>query len=467
MDSKKHSSIGDYLLAKTLGEGSGTKCKLGVHKTSGKEVAIKIMKRSSPEVTASFLKLWKNEVHIMKSLTHPNIVQLYEADEDGVKLKKSGEEEPVLYLTLELIKGGELFDFVASTGQFSEPVARFYFKQLISGLEYLNNKGLAHRDLKPENLMLDENFNLKIGDFGFATWLEGKHGDGFNKTSLGTKGYMAPEIHMKKAYNGTSADLFASAVILFIMVARHPPFTRAELHDPFYKPLVDNNHEVFWHLHTKSKPGKDAFFSQEFKHLISAMLAFQPEQRLSLADVKAHPWMEGATATYEEVQAEFAKRFQMIETERKLKAQKKAAIKAMKAGGAYSGYKATRRSAATEDDDGKEAEEEGAELASYIGVGNLGKLNTVFSKESPEVLMEFFGIFAGQNCSSFDMAKNKPKLSMRFLAENEEEVVLKARVTRAEDELYAVEFSRVRGSNGNYVERMEQLIEAMGDMAMA
>ncbi len=301
MDSFKHSSIGDFLLLKTLGEGSGTKCKLGVHKDTQKEVAIKVMKRSSPEITDTFLTLWKNEVKIMKGLDHPYIVRLFEYDANGVKVKKSGEKEDVLYLVLELIKGGELFDFIASTGAFSEPVARFYFKQLISGLEYLNNHGLAHRDLKPENLLLDEFFNLKIGDFGFATSLAGRHGSGFNITSLGTKGYMAPEIIMKRPYNGTVVDLFASAVILFIMVAQHPPFTRAEVTDYFYKPLVDNKLDVFWHNHSKSKPGGMAYFSDEFKLLVSAMLSFQPEHRLSLAEVKAHPWFKGPTPSYEEV----------------------------------------------------------------------------------------------------------------------------------------------------------------------
>lgn len=174
----------------------------------------------------------------MKKLDHPNIVKLYEYDENGVKAKRSGETEDVLYLVLELIKGGELFDFISSTGAFSEPVARYYFKQLISGLEYLNKLGIAHRDLKPENLLLDQHFNLKIGDFGFATSLSGRYGSGFNMTSLGTRGYMAPEIILKRPYNGTVVDLFASAVILFIMVAQHPPFNRAELGDKFYKPLI-------------------------------------------------------------------------------------------------------------------------------------------------------------------------------------------------------------------------------------
>ena len=403
----------------------------------------------------------------MKSLTHPNIVQLYEYDENGVKEKKSGEQEQVLYLILELIKGGELFDFVASTGAFSEPVARFYFKQLISGLEYLNNKGIAHRDLKPENLMLDGDFNLKIGDFGFATSLAGKHGEGFNKTSLGTKGYMAPEIHLKKPYNGTIADLFASAVILFIMVARHPPFTRAEIHDPYYKPLVDHNHEMFWHAHSKSKPGKDAFFSPEFKHLISAMLSYQPEQRLSLADVKGHPWMEGHTATHVEVNAEFAKRFAMIEQERKIKAQKKAAMKAMKSGAAYTGYKASHRSAGGADDDESQESLAPIRVAPYQPVGSIDhRINTIFSKEDPQDILDFIGVYAGKNCNQFDFAKNKPKVTMKFLLENEEALQIKARLTKVEEEkLYALEFSRMSGEHHVYMKKLEELIEAMGDIA--
>lgn len=149
--------------------------------------------------------------------------------------------------------------------------------------------------------MLDADFNLKIGDFGFSAPLAGRHQTGYNFTSLGTKGYMSPEIHLKKMYNGTVADLFASAVILFIMIAQHPPFTRAEAHDPFYKPIIENNHDLFWHLHSKNKPSSGKFFSDDFKFLISAMLAYAPEQRLSLSEIKGHPWYNGETATYEEV----------------------------------------------------------------------------------------------------------------------------------------------------------------------
>ena len=84
-------------------------------------------------------------------------------------------------------------------------------------MNYVHNKGVTHRDLKPENVLYDDNFNLKIADFGFAAPIEGKDGSGTLKTRLGTESYMAPEIHMKKPYSGSSVDLLASGIILFIM----------------------------------------------------------------------------------------------------------------------------------------------------------------------------------------------------------------------------------------------------------
>jgi serine/threonine protein kinase len=103
----------------------------------------------------------------------------------------------VIYIVLELATGGELFDYVAIGGRYSEEVCRFYFRQLIDGLYYVHSNGVTHRDLKPENLLYDGDFNLKIADFGFAAPLYGRDGSGFLKTRLGTESYMAPEIHMK------------------------------------------------------------------------------------------------------------------------------------------------------------------------------------------------------------------------------------------------------------------------------
>lgn len=101
--------------------------------------------------------------------------------------------------------------------------------------------------MKPENLLFDENFNLKIADFGFATALAGKDGSGLLRTILGTESYMAPEINNNSPYSGTAVDIFACGIILFIMITGHPPFMKADPKtDAYYKCLCTNRHNTFW-----------------------------------------------------------------------------------------------------------------------------------------------------------------------------------------------------------------------------
>ena len=115
----------------------------------------------------------------------------------------------------------------------------------MSGIGYLHSAGFTHRDLKPENLLLDDYFNLKIADFGFAELLEGSNGDGKINGKLGTAGYMAPEIHLGEAYNGQSIDLFAAGIILFTLLTRRVPFSKAHPSDPHYYYLVTDP-KMFW-----------------------------------------------------------------------------------------------------------------------------------------------------------------------------------------------------------------------------
>ena len=126
--------------------------------------------------------------------------------------------------------------------------------------------------MKPENLLMDNEYTLKIADFGFAAPLRGRDGSGTLNTHLGTVNYMAPEIHLKQPYDGAQIDLFAAAIILFIMVSEHPPFTTATPADPFYRCLAANKHELFWKTHGKNKEGGESFFSAEFKDLVNSML---------------------------------------------------------------------------------------------------------------------------------------------------------------------------------------------------
>jgi len=181
------------------------------------------------------IELVKQEIATTKALDHKHIVKYYEFKEATVWHKASGEKIPVAYIAQELVTGGELFDYIFTTGAFEESIARFFFKQMITGLHYIHTQGVAHRDLKPENILLDSKYNIKIVDFGFATPLEGKDGSGFNRTALGSPNYMAPEIWEKDPqYQAQVVDLYACAIILFIMFSGGPPFERAKADESKY-----------------------------------------------------------------------------------------------------------------------------------------------------------------------------------------------------------------------------------------
>jgi serine/threonine protein kinase len=140
----------------------------------------------------------------------------------------------VPYIILELATGGELFDFIFHTGALTERQARYYFRQLIAGLEHIHFQGFAHRDLKLQNVLLSEDKTLKIADFGFAKAFPNGDPGKCLRTCLGTKGYQAPEIVEGKPYLGQAVDIFACGVILFTMVASHPPFKNTSVNDRLY-----------------------------------------------------------------------------------------------------------------------------------------------------------------------------------------------------------------------------------------
>jgi len=185
--------LGKYQIHRTLGQGASCKVKLGQEIETGKKVAIKIM---SQNIDEKVKKLILTEVSAMSILKHDHIVSQIDYGQD-VYIKDSGKVRTVSFIVLELASGGEIFDYIANSGKFNENLARYYFHQFMSGLKHCHDQGVAHRDLKPENLLLDENFNLKIADFGFAAPVQGRDGSGELHTKLGTMNYMAPEIHLK------------------------------------------------------------------------------------------------------------------------------------------------------------------------------------------------------------------------------------------------------------------------------
>ena len=299
-------TIDEYTLEKTLGSGFSAKVKLASD-PQGNQYALKIFDLTNPQNNSKAIELLKKEVESTQKLDHHNIVKYYAFKENSIQNKKSGDKVPVAYIAQEPVLGGELFDYVANTGPFTEEICRYYFKQMLLGVHYIHSKGFSHRDLKPENILLDKFYDVKIVDFGFACPLEGRDGSGANTSTIGTPGYMAPEILSHQPYQGQMVDLFALGVILFILYSGHPPFSMANDDDQYFKLLSSNKSEMFWRAHSQRKePG---FYSEEFKDLITNMLQFYPHMRPNVVDIVGHPWIaQGGVATPEQVRAEFAER---------------------------------------------------------------------------------------------------------------------------------------------------------------
>ena len=160
--------------------------------------------------------------------------------------------------------------------------------------------------LKPESLLLDENFNLKLSDFRYSTFMNGADTGSRMKALISNDNYMAPEYLMKSSnIQGSSADIFASGIILFIFIAGHVPFNFARPKDQLYNMLCTNRHEKFWQYHSKKKPSRDQFFSTEFKDLMNGIFSLDYKKRPTIEEILAHPWCNGAIATPEEILKDF------------------------------------------------------------------------------------------------------------------------------------------------------------------
>ena len=218
-----------------------------------------------------------------------------------VAVKSDNSKLDVIYIALEYAEYGELFDFIAETGKFSEEEGRFYFQQLIRALNYLHTLGYTYRDVKPENILIDKNFNLKLADFGFATT------ERTSTSRKGTFGYISPQVITNKMYNWMEADLFSAAVLLFIMATQHPPFLRAEQTDKYYKKIWNGNWESFWEWHS------DENLSENLVDLITKMFSVEPSDRLTIREIMSHPWYTGPVPTHSEIFKRFTKRKQALD----------------------------------------------------------------------------------------------------------------------------------------------------------
>jgi len=264
--------VGKYEIGKTLGEGTFGKVKWAVDSTNGQQVAIKILDKDKIQRQNMGAQI-KKEISIMKMVRHPNVVKLYEVLASRTKI----------FIVLELVTGGELFDKIVAEGRFAATQARFYFRQLIEGVRYCHSQGVAHRDLKPENLLLDSRGYLKISDFGLSALYTGE-GDSTRTTLLhttcGTPNYVAPEVLNDKGYDGRAADVWSCGVILYVLLAGFLPFDEPHMSALFKK--IQKAEYVY-----------PSWFGEHEKDLIDKILIPDPTKRIGVADIMKHPWFIG------------------------------------------------------------------------------------------------------------------------------------------------------------------------------
>eukprot|EP01006_Ploeotia_vitrea_P035809 TRINITY_DN65938_c7_g4_i1.p1 TRINITY_DN65938_c7_g4~~TRINITY_DN65938_c7_g4_i1.p1 ORF type:complete len:704 (+),score=104.16 TRINITY_DN65938_c7_g4_i1:34-2145(+) len=266
-EDKQEGVYKEYHVGQTIGSGTFGQVKLGRHKKTDAEVALKIIGKKQFGLQPNFnINSLKTEINILKKLDHPNIIKIYDMFDT----------ETELVLVLELVKDGDLFDAIVERQKFSEEASRELFWQLCSALDYLHNMGIAHRDLKPENLLVHkhkrkdgESITLKVTDFGLAKFCSGSS---LMKTKCGTPLYTAPEVlsgHNPDGYT-KCVDMWSIGIILYVLLSGTPP-------------SIKGNQLTF---------GKEMrFVSNSAKDLIKQLLQRDPVKRITVSQAISHAWM--------------------------------------------------------------------------------------------------------------------------------------------------------------------------------
>ncbi|XP_051558858.1 serine/threonine-protein kinase DCLK2 isoform X2 [Myxocyprinus asiaticus] len=273
-----------YKIGKVIGDGNFAIVKECVERSTGKEFALKIIDKNKCRGKEHLIE---NEVAVLRRVKHPNIIMLIEEVDTPTDL----------YLVMELVKGGDLFDAITSSTKYTERDASAMVFNLAAALKYLHRMCIVHRDIKPENLLVceypDGTKSLKLGDFGLATVVEGPL-----YTVCGTPTYVAPEIISESGY-GLKVDIWAAGVITYILLCGFPPFrSENNLQEDLFDQILVGRLEFpspFWDNITDSA-----------KELIGYMLQVNMEARYTAEDVLSHPWVTEDAAMENNMKMEVA-----------------------------------------------------------------------------------------------------------------------------------------------------------------
>ncbi|PIA24715.1 hypothetical protein AQUCO_73100003v1 [Aquilegia coerulea] len=259
--------LGRYEIGKLLGHGTFAKVYHARNIKTGESVAIKVLDKEKI-LKGGLIGHIKREISILRRVRHPNIVQLFEVMATKAKI----------YFVMEYVRGGELFNKVAK-GRLKEEAARKYFQQMISAVGFCHARGVYHRDLKPENLLLDENGDLKVSDFGLSAVSDQIRQDGLFHTFCGTPAYVAPEVLGRKGYDAAKVDIWSCGVILFVLMAGYLPFQ-------------DQNIMVMYKKIYKGEFRCPKWFSPDLSRLLTRLLDTNPITRITIPEIMENRWFK-------------------------------------------------------------------------------------------------------------------------------------------------------------------------------
>ncbi|KAK9160754.1 hypothetical protein Syun_007095 [Stephania yunnanensis] len=264
-----------YHLGRLLGRGSFAKVYSARSLSDDSQVAIKIIDKSTIATNSTMEQQVLREVAAMRRLRHPNIVQIHELMATKSKI----------YLVMDYAPGGDLFSKLLKHRRFTEPLARLYFRQLVSTVHFCHLHGVSHRDIKPHNLLLDLQGNLKVSDFGLSA-LHSDDNEIMLRTSCGTPAYAAPELFGRKGYNGPKADAWSCGIILYVLLAGYVPFD-------------DSNLTLMFRKMRKKEFDFPPWISKAARRVISRLLDPNPDKRMSIEEVTGIVWLRRSTSACE------------------------------------------------------------------------------------------------------------------------------------------------------------------------
>ena len=254
-----------YKYGRLLGKGAFGKVNLSLHILTGRLVAIKSINKTKITTERQKSKI-QIETSIMKTLSKSDHI---------VKMFETYETQKHICIVMEYICAGDLLNYIRKRSKLNEQIAKYIFKQIILGIQYIHNHNIVHRDIKLDNILIDLDNKIKICDFGVSKRV-------INNDKMfdhcGTPTYIAPEILRNKGYEGYGVDVWSSGVVLYAMLSGTVPFkgnNLNQLHDVIMKGNYKDINNI----------------SNEASHLLKCILEVDPKKRISVNDILLHPWL--------------------------------------------------------------------------------------------------------------------------------------------------------------------------------